>query len=286
MTLTMYKYQFLSCFLFSTQKVESLNMLNAAKHVTKAANMEMAKIYQNFSASCISKSGELFGKSEICIPIEYLYGIGYAPTPDDDCQNDIEIEMTNIQIIEIDDKLRQMSLIMHLNVEWSDNRVRLVRPYTPIILNNQDQKRIWSPEFIIGTNLVAQIKNGLEEDATLYGFQKDYDSKTNKLITGGFSHSDFRATVFCEMNFGHFPFDIQICEFKVCTYVLFICKYYNYLVKDRLHRLALKIHLTLCLTKVYKEMALHNNLKLPVVKIMHLPPHFPYIYNVEVILKV
>ena len=237
MTLTMYKYQFLSCFLFSTQKVESLNMLNAAKHVAKAANMEMAKIYQNFSASCISKSGELFGKSEICIPIEYLYGIGYAPTPEDGCENEIEIEMTNIQIIEIDDKLRQMSLIMHLNVEWADNRVRLVRPYTPIILNNHDKKRIWSPEFIIATNLVAQIKNGLEEDATLYGFQKDLDHKTNKLITGGFSHSDFRATVFCEMNFGHFPFDIQICEFKVCTYVLFICKYYNYLVKDRLHRL-------------------------------------------------
>ena len=244
MTLTMYKYQFLSCFLFSTQKVESLNMLNAAKHVTKAANMEMAKIYQNFSASCISKSGELFGKSEICIPIEYLYGIGYAPTPEDGCKNEIEIEMTNIQIIEIDDKLRQMSLIMHLNVEWADNRVRLVRPYTPIILNNHDKKRIWSPEFIIATNLVAQIKNGLEEDATLYGFQKDLDYKTNKLITGGFSHSDFRATVFCEMNFGHFPFDIQICEFKVCTYVLFICKYLllhtlsliYYLVRNRLHR--------------------------------------------------
>ena len=244
MTLTMYKYQFLSCLLFSTQKVESLNMLNAAKHVTKAANMEMAKIYQNFSASCISKSGELFGKSEICIPIEYLYGIGYAPTPEDGCKNEIEIEMTNIQIIEIDDKLRQMSLIMHLNVEWADNRVRLVRPYTPIILNNHDKKRIWSPEFIIATNLVAQIKNGLEEDATLYGFQKDLDYKTNKLITGGFSHSDFRATVFCEMNFGHFPFDIQICEFKVCTYVLFTCKYLllhtlsliYHLVRNRLHR--------------------------------------------------
>ena len=195
-------------------------MLNAAKHVTKAANMEMAKIYQNFSASCISKSGELFGKSEICIPIEYLYGIGYAPTPEDGCENEIEIEMTNIQIIEIDDKLRQMSLIMHLNVEWSDNRVELVQPYA--ILSDRDQKRIWAPKFIIATNLVAQIKNGLEEDATLYGFQKDLDHKTNKLITEGFSHSNFCATVFCEMNFVHFPFDVQICKFKVCIYLLYI----------------------------------------------------------------
>ena len=128
-------------------------------------------------------------------------------------KNEIEIEMTNIQIVEIDDKLRQMSLIMHLNVEWSDNRVELVRPYA--ILNDHDQKRIWSPKFVIATNLVAQIKNGLEEDAILYGFRKE---KEKFPISQGFSHSNFRATVFCEMKFSLFPFDKQICEFKVCIY--------------------------------------------------------------------
>ena len=172
--------------------------------------VNLVEIYQNFSASCTSKSGTLLGESEICIPKKYSYTIGYAPTPEKGDKNEIEIEMTNIQIIEIDDKLRQMSLIMHLNVEWSDNRVELVRPYA--ILSDHDQKRIWSPKFVIATNLVSQIKNGLEEDAILYGFQKENWPS----ISHGFSHSNFRATVFCEMNFSLFPFDMQICEFKVC----------------------------------------------------------------------
>ena len=63
---------------------------------------------------------------------------------------------------------------------------------------------------------MAQIKNGLEEDAILYGFQKENWSP----ISQGFSHSNFRATVFCEMEFSLFPFDKQICEFKVCIYTI------------------------------------------------------------------
>ena len=197
----MYKYHIIFCLLFSTPNVECWFG-------------NLVEIYQNFSASCTSKSGTLLGESEICIPKKYSYTIGYAPTPEKGGKNEIEIEMTNIQIIEIDDKLRQMSLIMHLNVEWSDNRVELVRPYA--ILNDHDQKRIWSPKFVIATNLVAQIKNGLEEDAILYGFQKENWSP----ISQGFSHSNFRATVFCEMKFSLFPFDKQICEFKVCIYTI------------------------------------------------------------------
>ena len=213
----MYKYRIIFCLLFSTQNVKSLDMFGnngVAKEVdtftTKIVNL--VEIYQNFSASCTSKSGTLLGESEICIPKKYSYTIGYAPTPEKGGKNAIEIEMTNIQIVEIDDKLRQMSLIMHLNVEWSDNRVELVRPYA--ILTDHDRKRIWSPKFVIATNLVSQIKNGLEDDAILYGFQKEKENLSP--ISHGFSHSNFRATVFCEMKFGLFPFDKQICEFKVC----------------------------------------------------------------------
>jgi len=67
----MYKYHIIFCLLFSTPNVECWFG-------------NLVEIYQNFSASCTSKSGTLLGESEICIPKKYSYTIGYAPTPEKD----------------------------------------------------------------------------------------------------------------------------------------------------------------------------------------------------------
>ena len=170
-------------------------------------------LYEKFKRDCKVNGGLVLGNKEICVPYENQFNMRNAPNPQEEegsTQNKIEIEMFHVQIIEIDDKLRQMTLIMTLNIEWFDDRVKLVLPNVPLFLYKEGQTRVWSPEFIIGSNLVSQTKNGLKEDATLYGFEED--RKNNQ--TRGFSYSDFRATVFCKMDFTYFPFDKQSCEFK------------------------------------------------------------------------
>ena len=93
---------------------------------------------------------------------------------------------------------------MELSVRWIDFRLRLYiksggSKQKPL---NGD-KRIWSPEIVIGTNMVSQVKNGEVSVA------KD---------SGGILASKdliLNTQVKCEMDYQTFPFDKHICYLEV-----------------------------------------------------------------------
>ena len=111
--------------------------------------------YSTFETNCIDYKGISFGMASVCISQKYKYKIKNAPKPP---QNNISIIISHIQVTEIADKLSQMTLILDLEINWDDSRIQLVKDKVPIFLGNEDQIKIWSPRFRIGTNLVSHNK--------------------------------------------------------------------------------------------------------------------------------
>ena len=162
--------------------------------------------FYNFESKCIDGKGESFGDAKICVPQRYKYKIKMAPKPP---SNKISIVLSNVQITEIADKLGQMTLLMDLEIKWNDSRIDLVKESVPIFLGKDDQNRIWSPGFRIGTDLVSHRKQTDEE----------FILKQHKNITSVRKISYVSATIKCEMQFHNFPFDNHDCIFEVRKYL-------------------------------------------------------------------
>ena len=164
-------------------------------------------VFHNFTRNCSENGGESLGKAKICIPHQYTYNIKLSPKGS---QNDVSIELSNIQITEIGDKLGQLTLIMDLEVHWNDNRIQLIKENVPIFLSNEDQNHIWSPQFRIGTDLISHNKQGDDEIILI----KEYLSNQSYVVS---AHKlTYLSTTFkCEMNLKDYPFDYHNCTIEV-----------------------------------------------------------------------
>ena len=113
--------------------------------------------------------------------------------------------ISHIQVTEIADKLSQMTLILDLEINWDDSRIQLVKDKVPIFLGNEDQIKIWSPRFRIGTNLVSHNKQ-MDDELVL----RQYKNRTSAS-----KKSYISATFKCEIVFYDFPFDKNVCLLEV-----------------------------------------------------------------------
>ena len=106
-----------------------------------------------------------------------------------------------------------------MRTEWWEYRLELDTTAglaeQTIYLSEEDYKQIWSPQIIIGSNIVSGKRNGVE-----FGFRKEYEKEypyknvaTMKFYLG--------TTVICDMDFQEFPFDKHFCEIEVSNYFLF-----------------------------------------------------------------
>ena len=146
----------------------------------------------------------------LCIPTEYLGTIRDAPK----ASSEIDVHMNNIQIIKIDDKSQQISLSMEMEIFWCDQRIKWLSETVDSAKNILLGDQLWVPDL--------RIKN----ETTIYEYElkgsatKIYDVKKipNSAMVCLLQKSKFRATVFCEMLFGKFPFDNQMCNFEVGIY--------------------------------------------------------------------
>ena len=149
----------------------------------------------------------------LCIPTEYLGTIRDAPK----AFSEIDVYLNNIQVIKIDDKSQQISLSMEMEIYWCDQRIKWLSDTVDTAKNILLGEQLWVPDL--------RIKN----ETTIYEYElkgsatKIYDLKKipNSSTDGGvclLQKSRFRATVFCEMSFGRFPFDNQVCNFEVSIY--------------------------------------------------------------------
>ena len=116
----------------------------------------MAKFnYQNFTKSCLESENknDLIADNKVCIRFDaqnppQLFGAKGVYL-----QN---IEMSNVQIITIEKQT--ISISMYLRIEWTDWRVKMNPLSQSIYLSQKDQKRLWSPQILIGNNMVSQNK--------------------------------------------------------------------------------------------------------------------------------
>ena len=93
---------------------------------------------------------------------------------------------------------------MYLKVDWKYWRAKINPSSEAIYLSQMDQKRLWSPQIVIGTNLVSQNK---EEEFVLTHVYGEPPKATKNII--------LNAVVKCEMEFQNFPFDKHVCKLEV-----------------------------------------------------------------------
>lgn len=125
---------------------------------------------------------------------------------------DIFIEISNIQVIEID--VHSLTISMYLTTSWGESRLKLFtrNDEEKIFLNRNDQKLLWSPQINIATNMASQKIEGDDffVNKVKGPVRRDFIPPTHV------SKNVFLTTrVKCEMEFYAFPFDKHICTLEV-----------------------------------------------------------------------
>ena len=144
----------------------------------------------------------------ICIPKEHMFYIQSPPS--NNPPPEISIDLSFVQIIEIDMKLNQLTANMEFKVHWTENeRLKLVTPANQWILIKEEdiQQRIWSPEIDIGKHLVAQ-----KSQRRKLRLAKDSEDNNSTLLTMDYN---FYSKVKCPLDVQTFPFDKQECTIWV-----------------------------------------------------------------------
>ena len=143
----------------------------------------------------------------ICIPKEHMFYIQSPPSPPE-----ITIELSRVQVIEIDVKLNQLTASMEFRVNWTENgRYDLATPVKEwiIIKEKAIHQQIWSPGIDIRKNLVT-----LKTKEHKLQFAKD--SNDEEITWLAMSYNIF-TRVKCNMNDSTFPFDEQECTIEVSS---------------------------------------------------------------------
>ena len=152
---------------------------------------------------CVKEKGEVLSRGKVCIPKKHMEFIQWNPSPE---KTELLITLSNIQIIEIGTD--EITISMNTRIKWRD--YRLTFGVAKALLSVEDQKQIWSPRIVIGTNVVSKTKEAEEIEVSnwcnsnIKWCSKNLE-KTFPLLT----------TVKCEMDFQKFPFDNHTCNIEV-----------------------------------------------------------------------
>ena len=175
----------------------------------------------NNSTKCIAQN-------KICIPEIFK----------DTIQNtyqkpqDIFVELKKIQIIAVNDKLKEITFNVGLFIYWYDDRLQVMKENKVIFLEPSDAKQIWIPLLKLTVNLVGlshyKVRGGenvlhgivserwplIPKSISTYSQNGSSDqSQTDRYINFRINH--YKVTLLCDMTFEKFPFDIQVCKFEV-----------------------------------------------------------------------
>ena len=155
---------------------------------------------------CLEEKGQVLSRGKVCVPKKHIEWIQYPPNKKANKKAKLAIALSNIQIIEISSN--GITISMNTRIKWSD--YRLTFGVAKSLLSMEDQKQVWSPRIVIGTNVVSKTKEAEEIEASYWcNSNRKWCSKnlekTFPLLT----------TVKCEMDFQKFPFDNHTCNIEV-----------------------------------------------------------------------
>ena len=141
-------------------------------------------------------------------------------------RNPVWVELSDILVTEIDDRLGQVTLNLEVTLEWDEHRL--------LVFSNEsvkiDPELIWTPNFQLETELVSKSK--IEEDkvTAVNNYEKMYNAKciggtecnlearneNFQIPTARMKKLSYiRTTFVCDMEFYSFPFEEHICKLEV-----------------------------------------------------------------------
>jgi len=191
---------------------------------------------QTLSDGCCKGSGFKCSNDiskPVCIPDNY----SKFELPHTEQTNVIGIAMDIDEVMEISDKDYSITIAMYFNVFWYEPRLKLVssvgaslRPENstePVLVPTSVDliQDLWLPNpFIYNLKTFKLIDGAMSKLSGLW------IASDKKLTYGQTTH----ITFICPMKFNKFPFDTQICKFRVGSYnqdsskVLFVTKHYGF----------------------------------------------------------
>ena len=170
----------------------------------------------NNTTTCIAKN-------KICIPDQFRDNIQDAhPNP-----QEIVVELRRVQIIGVNDKLKEITFNAEVTVYWYEGRLEVLNGDIEIYLKLSDAKQVWVPSLALSNNLVSvshyKLRGGESE---VYGMVAEThpfwlvpnglsnnNNQTDRYISFRINH--YKVTLLCDMKFEKFPFDRQACKFEV-----------------------------------------------------------------------
>ena len=175
-----------------------------------------------------SNSTKCLAQNEICIPEKFKNTIQNAYQK----PQDIYVELKGVQIIAVNDKLKEITFNVGLYIYWYDGRLQVLKENDVIYLELSDSKQIWIPLLKLSNNLVSITHYRLRGGSVLYGLASEslpilpklvsmhsLNGSGNQIQTNdryiNFRINHFKVTLLCDMKFEKFPFDKQHCKFEV-----------------------------------------------------------------------
>ena len=158
-------------------------------------NAENSSYFDN----CLKENGKVLQNGMVCIHKKNMVFMQWPPFG----HAKLSITLSNVQIIEIGSN--EITVSMNTRIEWKD--YRLTFEVAKVLLSVEEQKQIWSPKIVIGTNMMSETKQAEEIEVNYPCKEWCWES----LVKTFFLHT----TVKCEMDFQTFPFDNHTCNIEV-----------------------------------------------------------------------
>ena len=170
-----------------------------------------------------TNSTKCIAQNQICIPEQFKDTIQDTHTK----PQDIVVELRRVQIIGVNDKLKEITFNVEVTVYWCDSRLQVLHGDIEIYLKLSDAKQVWVPSLALSNNLVSvshyKLRGGESE---VYGMVAEThpfwlvpnglsnnNNQTDRYISFRINH--YKVTLLCDMKFEKFPFDRQACKFEV-----------------------------------------------------------------------
>ena len=158
-------------------------------------------------------------KKAVCIPRNY----NSFQLPRED-GNKVGVSLSYIKVISVDEDEFSITFETFFNIDWQDERLEITKHHSKAGLMPVDEELIddiWKPNVFIYDLNSFEVTEVLGRSSGVW-----VDEMKNVLYSQA-----VRMKVFCSMDFGRFPFDVQRCKIRVGSYS-YNDKKMNFVQKD------------------------------------------------------